>query len=309
MTATEGEAAPLAGRVAVVTGAGRGIGAAVARRLAAEGAAVVVNDFGVEVDGTRPDPSVAREVVDDIVGRGGTAVAQVGDVADFDSARAIIDATLAAYGRLDVLVNVAGILRDRMIFNMSEEEWDAVMAVHVRGTFNTTRHASAHWRELRDPGGHFRIINFTSDSGLFGNPGQPNYAAAKMGIVGLTLSNAHTLYRYGVRVNVVSPSVINTRMVATIPGRGVDPDDERTPDNVAPLVAYLASVRSDWCTGRILGASGYRVMLYTNPRVEREIVGSAPWSVEHLGESMERSWIGTSNGAEGRYGERGIPRT
>jgi hypothetical protein len=130
-----------------------------------------------------------------------------------------------------------------------------------------------------------------------------------MGIVGLTLSTAHTLYRYGVRVNAVSPSVVNTRMVATIPGLAVDPHDVRTPDNVAPLVAYLASERSAWCTGRVLGASGYRVLLYSNPRIEREIVGTEPWTLDALGASIEQSWQGTSNGAEGRYGDRGVPRT
>jgi NAD(P)-dependent dehydrogenase (short-subunit alcohol dehydrogenase family) len=294
--------------VAVVTGAGRGIGAAIARRLAAEGASVVVNDYGVAVDGTQPDKTVSSEVVDEITAAGGTAVSHFGDVADFDSAKGLIDAAVGTYGRLDVLVNVAGILRDRMIFNMSADEWDAVIGVHMGGTFNTTRHAAAHWRSLRDPAGHFRIVNFTSDSGLFGNPGQPNYAAAKMGIVGLTLSAAHTLHRYGVRVNAISPTVINTRMVGTIPGMTVDPEDTRTPENVAPLVAYLASERSDWCTGRVLGASGYRILLYTNPRIEREIVGSGPWTVDALGTSLEQSWQTTSNGAEGRYGERGIPR-
>ena len=298
----------LDGKVAVITGAGRGIGREEALLLAKHGAKVVVNDLGGHFDGTGQSRSPAEDVVKEIRTAGGEAVANYESVTDFKAAKRIVECAVDNFGKLSIVVNNAGILRDRMIFNMSADEWDAVIAVHMGGTFNTTRHAAAHWRSLRDPAGHFRIVNFTSDSGLFGNPGQPNYAAAKMGIVGLTLSAAHTLHRYGVRVNAISPTVINTRMVATIPGRTVDPGDTRTPENVAPLVAYLASERSDWCTGRVLGASGYRILLYTNPRIEREIESTGPWTVDALGDSLERSWQTTSNGAEGRYGERGIPR-
>src|ERR1700736_6718728 len=215
----------LDGKVAAVTGSGRGIGRAVAKELAAQGAAVVVNDLGVTVDGKKEPSTPANDVVSEIKAAGGRAVADPSDIATVAGGEALVNHAIKEFGRLDVLVNVAGILRDRMIFNMSAEEWDPVIAVHMRGTFNTTRHAAAHWRAQRDPRAHFRIINFTSASGLFGNPGQPNYAVAKMGIVGLTLSTAHTLHRYGVRVNAVSPSVVNTRMVATISGMVVDPDD------------------------------------------------------------------------------------
>ena len=165
------------------------------------------------------------------------------------------------------MVNVAGILRDRMVFNMTEQEWDDVIRVHLKGTFNTTKFASAHWRSLRDESAQNRIINFTSVSGLHGAPGQPNYAAAKMGIVGLTYSSAHALAKYGVTVNAVSPGAV-TRMTESVPDdrRRVRPGtaDERSPGNVAPLVAYLASERSGWITGRIVHAAGYEVALYDN---------------------------------------------
>ena len=171
----------LDGRVTIVTGAGRGIGAGVARLLASEGAKVVVNDLGGAVDGTGSDLGPAGEVVEEIKKHGGEAVVNGSDVSDFDQAEALVRQAIDTYGKLDVLVNVAGILRDRMIFNMSFEEWDAVVRVHLGGTFNTSRHAAAYWRELRNPEGHFRIINFTSGSGMHGAPGQPNYAAAKNG--------------------------------------------------------------------------------------------------------------------------------
>jgi NAD(P)-dependent dehydrogenase (short-subunit alcohol dehydrogenase family) len=298
----------LAGRIALVTGGGRGIGAAIASYLARNGAAVVVNDYGVAIDGTTPDGSVAAAVVDAITAEGGRAVAHFGDVSDPEVAEEMIATALKEYGGLNVVVNVAGILRDKMIFNMSVDEWDDVMRVHLRGTFNTIRHASALWRGARDPTAQNRIINFTSDSGLFGNPGQPNYAAAKLGIVGLTMSAAHSLYRYGVRVNAVSPTVVTTRMVSTIPGVEFAADDPRTPENVAPVVAYLASERSSWCTGRVLGANGYKVILYSNPQIEKELVGTSPWDLDDLGASIEQVFGATRNGAEGRYGDRGIPR-
>jgi NAD(P)-dependent dehydrogenase (short-subunit alcohol dehydrogenase family) len=297
----------LEGRVALVTGGGRGIGAAIATYLARQGAAVVVNDFGVAIDGTTPDGTVASAVADSIKAEGGQAVAHFGDVSDSGTAKNMIDAALETYGQLNVVINVAGILRDKMIFNMSVDEWDDVMRVHLRGTFNTIRHASALWREARDQTAQNRIINFTSDSGLFGNPGQPNYAAAKLGIVGLTMSAAHSLYRYGVRVNAISPTVVTTRMVGTIPGVEFAADDPRTPENIAPVVAYLASERSNWCTGRVFGVNGYRVALYRNPQIDKELVGTGPWDLADLGANIERAFGSTRNGAEGRYGNRGIP--
>ena len=180
-----------------------------------------------------------------------------------------------------MLVNVAGILRDRMVFNLSWEDWDAVIRVHLGGTFNTTRHAAAYWRELRNPEGHFRIINFTSGSGMHGAPGQPNYAAAKYGIVGLTYSCANALQRYGVTSNAISPAA-NTRMTQSVPTerQRLQMDDEMSPDNVAPAVAYLAAERSDWCNGQVILALGYQIGLFNVPEVVREIVSpSGPWDM------------------------------
>src|SRR5258708_22537650 len=171
------------GRVAIVTGAGRGSGAGIARHLAQEGAAVVVNDLGVELDGTGRDASPGQQVVDEIRKTGGRAVASPADVADHEAAAGLVRLAIEEFGRLDVLVNCAGILRDRMVFNMAEEDWDAVVRGHLRGTFNTTKHAAAHWREQANAQEHYRIINSPSPSRLYASPGQPNYPAANIGTV------------------------------------------------------------------------------------------------------------------------------
>jgi NAD(P)-dependent dehydrogenase (short-subunit alcohol dehydrogenase family) len=206
----------LDGRVAIVTGAGRGIGRSVALLLARRGAAVVVNDLGAAVDGSGSDATPAQQVVKEITEAGGKAVANGADISDHAAAEGLVRDAIEGFGRLDVLVNVAGILRDRMVFNMAEQEWDDVIRVHLKGTFNTTKFAAAHWRSLREESAQNRIINFTSVSGLHGSPGQPNYAAAKMGIVGLTYSSANALAKYGVTVNAISPGAA-TRMTATVP--------------------------------------------------------------------------------------------
>jgi NAD(P)-dependent dehydrogenase (short-subunit alcohol dehydrogenase family) len=261
----------------------------VARVLAREGAQVVVNDFGGAVDGTGGDKGPASEVVQEIKRAGGEAVANVADVSDFVQAEALVRQAIDTYGKLDVLVNVAGILRDRMIFNLSWEDWNAVIKVHLGGTFNTSRHAAAYWRELRNPEGHYRIINFTSGSGLHGSPGQPNYAAAKMGIVGLTYSCAHALQRYGVTSNAISPAA-NTRMTETVPAerrrarKGVD---ERAPENVAPAVVYLSSERSDWCNGQVILAHGYQIGLFNVPQLVTEIAVPQPWDLNQTAQMME----------------------
>ncbi|HEY7909283.1 MAG TPA: SDR family NAD(P)-dependent oxidoreductase, partial [Thermomicrobiales bacterium] len=190
----------LDGKSAVVTGAGRGIGRGIAMLLAAEGASVVVNDLGTGLGGEGTDVSVAQQVVNEIKAAGGNAVANTGSVADYDAAGEMIQQAIDNFGKIDILVNVAGILRDRMIFNMSEEEFDIVLAVHLNGTFNTSRHASVHMREQ----GSGRIINFSSVS-AWGSPGQPNYGAAKYGILGFTAVLANSLAKYGVTANAILP--------------------------------------------------------------------------------------------------------
>jgi NAD(P)-dependent dehydrogenase (short-subunit alcohol dehydrogenase family) len=296
--------ARLEGRVAVVTGAGQGIGAATARRLAAEGAHVVVADLGVGLDGTGGDPEPARVVVGDIVDAGGTAVARAIDVADHQACAELVDFTVDTFGRLDVLVNAAGILRDRMVFNMAEEEWDAVIAVHLKGCFNTTKFASAYWRGAR--AGDYRLINFTSIAGLHGAPSQPNYAAAKMGIVGFTFSCANALAKYGVTANCISPGAA-TRMTATLPEDTVaelqasgdrlnDDDPRRSPDAIVPALVYLASTESGWLTGRILGVQEYRISLWNNPEIQRQLVSAGPWDLDDVFSLIPRTFRPTVEG-------------
>jgi NAD(P)-dependent dehydrogenase (short-subunit alcohol dehydrogenase family) len=280
-------------RVAIVTGAGRGIGRSVAILLAAEGASVVVNDLGVALDGSGSDAGPAQQVADEITAAGGAVIASGADISEHATAEDLVKTAISEFGRLDVVVNVAGILRDRMVFNMTEQEWDDVIRVHLRGTFNTTKFAAAHWRSLRDESAHNRIINFTSVSGLHGAPGQPNYAAAKMGIVGLTYSSANSLAKYGVTVNAISPGAA-TRMTDSVPDERrrsrSGPADERSPDNVAPVVAYLASERSGWLTGRVIHSSGYEVALYSNPQPLVRLIGTQPWELDELAEQVERSF-------------------
>ena len=283
----------LDGRVAIVTGAGRGIGRSVALLLAAEGASLVVNDIGAALDGSGGDAGPAQQVAAEIADAGGKAVASLADVSDYGAAEGLIATAIEQFGRLDVLVNVAGILRDRMVFTMSEQEWDDVIRVHLKGTFNTTKFAAAHWRSVRDESAQNRIINFTSVSGLHGAPGQPNYAAAKMGIVGLTYSCANALGRYGVTANAISPGAA-TRMTESVPTerrRAVTATDaERSPDNIAPVVAYLASERSGWINGQIVSSRGYEVALYNIPQPVITIAGTGPWDVDALAGQMERSF-------------------
>jgi len=261
--------------------------------LAAEGAAVVVNDLGVALDGSGADAGPAQLTADDIVAAGGRAVGSSADISLHATGEELVKTAIAEFGRLDILVNVAGILRDRMVFNMTEQEWDDVIRVHLRGTFNTTKFAAAHWRSLRDQSAQNRIINFTSVSGLHGAPGQPNYAAAKMGIAGLTYSSAHSLAKYGVTVNAISPGA-STRMTDSVPDERrrtrTASADERSPDNVAPVVAYLASERSGWITGRVVHSSGYEVSLYNNPQPLVRLIGTEPWGLDELAEQMERSF-------------------
>jgi NAD(P)-dependent dehydrogenase (short-subunit alcohol dehydrogenase family) len=294
-------------RVAIVTGGGRGIGAAVACLLAREGAKIVVNDLGVAMDGSSPGRGPAEEVASQIGEAGGVAVTNADDVSDFDAAEHLIRQAIETYGKLDAVVNVAGILRDRMVFNMSESDWDAVIRVHMKGTFNTTRHASAYWREQRNPDGHFRLINFTSGAGLHGGPGQPNYAAAKLGIVGFTYSCANALSRFGVTANAIAPAA-STRMTDSIVDEGrraAQHGPERSADNIAPAVAYLASEGSDWCTGQVLSAQGYEIGLYNTPQVIRQIASTGPWDLSRAFEMIERSFRPAVMAAANPYRARG----
>ena len=282
----------LDGRTALVTGAGRGIGAAIAEGLAAEGATVLVSDAGVGVDGTGHDAGPAEAVVAAINERGGKAFPDATDITDFAACADLIDRAANTLGGLDVVVNAAGILRDGMVFKMSEQDWDTVVAVHLKGTFNITRHAAGWWRENR--GGQYRLINFTSMSGLQGAPSQPNYAAAKMGIVGLTFSCANALRNYGVTSNAIAP-IAGTRMTQGIKGGGsMDYSDSNvrlSPKNCVPPVAYLASTQSDWLNRRVIFAGNGRISLMSNPVVEREIVSATgTWDIPTAFAEIETSF-------------------
>ncbi len=278
-------------RVIVITGAGRGIGAGIARLAGREGASVIVNDLGADVGGEGSDTTPARKVVEEIVADGGSAVVNGGDVSDHAAAGELIAQAIDTYGRLDVLINVAGILRDKMIFNLDPEDWDAVVNVHLTGTFNTIKHASAYWRGLRDEAAHHRIINFTSASGMHGAPTQPNYAAAKYGIVGLTYSCANALNRYGVTATAISPWA-STRMTDVIPEDQSGHHDLgwRAPENVAPAVAYLASDRSDWCNGQVLLAGGYHIGLYDQPHRVSRISCQGSWNLPKAFDQIEEAF-------------------
>ncbi|MEV0383093.1 SDR family oxidoreductase [Nonomuraea sp. NPDC050643] len=236
------------GRVVIVTGAARGIGRGHALEFARQGAKVVVNDLGAEVDGTGSS-GAAAEVVAEIEAMGGQAVVNGEDVSDFDGAERLIQAAVDRFGGLDVLVNNAGILRDRMLVNMTADEWDAVIKVHLRGTFAPLRHAAAYWRARAKAGESVdaRIINTTSSSGIYGNPGQGNYGAAKAGIAGLTIIAAKELERYGVTVNAIAPAALTRMTEGLLPegATGADPDD------IAPLVVWLAGAEARAVTGRV----------------------------------------------------------
>mgnify|MGYP006269656257 CR=1 FL=1 len=247
------------GRVAIVTGAGRGIGREHALSLAAHGAKVVVNDLGGNVDGTGGDLSPAQQVVNEIKAMGGEAIANGESVSDWEGAQRLINAAVETFGDLHVVVNNAGILRDRVLVNMTEAEWDAVINVHLKGTFAPSRWAAAYWREQSKAGKPVsgRIINTTSVSGIYGNPGQTNYGAAKAGIAAFTNIAALELHRYGVTVNAIGPVAL-TRMTEGL-GPAPETDEERemrSPRWIAPIVTWLASEESKDVTGRVFEASG-----------------------------------------------------
>jgi NAD(P)-dependent dehydrogenase (short-subunit alcohol dehydrogenase family) len=252
------------GRIAIVTGAARGLGRAHALELARQGASVVVNDLGVELDGSGRDVTPAQAVVDEIVASGGTAVANGDDIADWDGAASLVACALDAYGRLDVLVNNAGFTRDRMVVSATEDEWDAVVRVHLKGHFAPTRHATGYWREESKAGRPVgaRIINTSSGAGLLGSVGQAAYSAAKAGIAALTLVEAAELARYGVTANALAPSARTRMTVDVFADQMAKPDagfDAMDPANVSPIVAWLASDESTDVTGHVFEVEGGRL--------------------------------------------------
>ena len=252
-------------RVALVTGAGRGVGRAYAEMLARHGAKVVVNDLGSSANGAGADTSPAGEVVDAIQAAGGEAIVDTSDVSDWSQAQTMIDGVVARFGRLDVLVNNAGILRDRMLVNMTEDDWDSVIKVHLKGTFAPTHFAANHWR-LRAKAGEAvdaRIINTTSHSAIFGNVGQANYAAAKGGIAAFTIVAARELKRIGVTVNAIAPRA-NTRMTEGLREWTDEERVRRAPEWIAALVTWLASPESTHVSGRVFEAWGYGIGVAEN---------------------------------------------
>jgi NAD(P)-dependent dehydrogenase (short-subunit alcohol dehydrogenase family) len=250
----------LDGRVAVVTGAGRGIGRGIALCLAGEGARVVVNDIGVSLGGDGTDEDPAAQVSEEIVSRGGSAVANRDRVDDFEGAGRIIDTAVDAFGKIDILVNNAGIVRDRTLVKMDEADYDAVVAVHQKGTFNTVRHAAPHMKEA----GYGRIVNMTSSAGLRGNFGQTNYGAAKAAIMGMTFVWAVELARYGITVNAMAPAGA-TRMTMGL-AEEAEPPPDQDPALNAPLVAFLVSEAAADVNGQVFGRTGYGYTIFQTPR-------------------------------------------
>ena len=300
------------GRVAIVTGAGRGVGRQHALQLARAGAKILVNDLGAAVDGSGIDFSPAQQVTDEINASGGEAVVNGDDVSNFDGAKNMVDMAINTFGKLDIVVNNAGILRDRMLVNMTEEEWDAVYEVHLKGTFNVVRHAAPLFRKQR--GG--RIVTFTSESGLVGFPGQANYGAAKSGVHGFTKVIAKDLGKYGVTANSIAPRA-ETRMVDSIPeatreklaANGLFPGKDEVswePEDVAPFVAFLASDYSGPVNGQTFLVYGGNIVHITLPRRVKTIYNASPpatWELDQLDQLVGPNLLGHSS-VEGQIGDK-----
>ncbi len=278
------------GRVVIVTGAGRGIGKSHALEFARHGARVVVNDLGADVDGSGSSTGPAGEVVDQIRSMGGEAIANGDDVADWEGAQRVVNSAISAFGTLDVVVNNAGILRDRMIVNMTDAEWDAVIRVHLRGTFSMTHWAANYWRENAKAGktNDARIINTSSASGLYGNVGQTNYGAAKAGIASFSVIASLELARYGVTVNAIAPAAL-TRMTESVAALGFnvqdrDPNafDVFAPENISPLAVWLGSPLSKEVTGRVFHVVGGKIDVVEGWHAGPTIDKGARWDAEEL---------------------------
>jgi NAD(P)-dependent dehydrogenase (short-subunit alcohol dehydrogenase family) len=286
----------LDGRVAIITGSGRGIGREHALLFAQEGAKVVINDLGGAIDGSGDDRTPAQQVVDEIKGMGGEAVANADNVADWEGGQRLIQTAIDTFGDLHILVNNAGILRDRVLVNMSEEEWDAVIHVHLKGHFIPTRFAAAYWREQTKAGNTVKanVVNTSSTSGLLGNPGQTNYGAAKAGIAAFSVIAAMELERYGVRVNAIAPAA-RTRMTEATPGLGEvvkAPEDAAKfdiwdPANVSPMVAYLATESLPF-TGRVFFVQGGKVQNMTPWQMAEVIDKNDRWTVAELENEVKK---------------------
>jgi NAD(P)-dependent dehydrogenase (short-subunit alcohol dehydrogenase family) len=274
------------GKVAIVTGAGRGIGRAHALMFAAEGAAVVVNDLGGDSTGAGADATPAQAVVDEITSSGGRAIVNGASVSSWSDAEQMIQQAVDAFGRLDVLVNNAGILRDKMSFNMDEAEWDAVIDVHLKGHFAPSRFAASYWRARSKETGepvNAKIVNTASESGLYGNAGQANYAAAKAGIAAMTIVMARELERIGVRVNAVTPTA-RTRLTETVATGGfMDKKegefDRFAPENISAVVGWLASDLSDGVTGQVVKVMGGQVQLLAGWRPVTQVDADTEWTI------------------------------
>jgi NAD(P)-dependent dehydrogenase (short-subunit alcohol dehydrogenase family) len=277
----------LDGKVAIVTGAGRGIGRGHALLLASEGARVVVNDLGGEWDGTGADTRHAQQVADEITKAGGEAAANYDDVADWEGAQRLVNQAIETWGDLNILVNNAGILRDRMSFNMSEEDWDSVIRVHLKGHFAPSRFAAVYWRERSKAGDEVygRIVSTSSESGLFGNAGQANYAAAKAGIASLTIVLARELEKYGVTVNAIAPRARTRMTEGTFEGFGAgggEGFDEMHPDNIAPLIGFLASPAAADVSGQVFVLWGGKINRMGGWHIESTVDKGDRWTVEEL---------------------------